>query len=242
MTGHDVPTLFVVSAAPVSHRDLDAWLDRGERDRLQRLRLLEDRDRLATSRALMKGLVAAIAGVHAAEIRLDYTCTRCGRPHGRPVVTAPTEAVAVHVSLSHAGSRVVVAGTTAGPVGVDVEPVEAAAFPGLADLALTYGEAACVDRAPVDERIRLRTAYWVRKESVLKATGYGLSVPATAVEVTPFGRPPQVVAWHSTRPLPMPVHMWDVDLGARHLGCVAVLSRVTPVPRLLEHVAIRLEP
>lgn len=239
---HVAPPLFVLSGAPASHRELAAWLDDGERDRLERLRRLEDRDRMATSRALLKSLVAALSGVRAAQVRLDYTCTRCGRPHGRPVVVAPTEAVGVHVSLSHAGARVVVAATTAGPVGVDVEPAEAGSFPGFADIALTDAEAAWVGCAPVDRRSRLLTTYWVRKESVLKATGHGLSVPATTVEVTPPDSPPEVVTWHGMQTPSTPVRLHDFDVGALHVGCAAVLSPVAPVLRLLSDVSVQTEP
>jgi 4'-phosphopantetheinyl transferase len=234
------PRLTVVSAAPVSHRDLSAWLDETERGRLVRLRRAEDRDRFATSRALLKDVVAAVAGVRPAAVRLGYTCARCGRPHGRPVVLGPAEVVDRHVSLSHAGDRVVVAVTTVGPVGVDVEPADAGSFAGFSEVALTDAEAGWVGQAPAPQRDRFRTAYWVRKESVLKATGQGLSIPATAVEVTPPDQPAGVVAWHSSDAVP--AQLWDIDVGRNYVGCVAVLSRTTPVLELTTDAAVRLKP
>jgi 4'-phosphopantetheinyl transferase len=241
-SGKAVQPLSVVSAAPVSHRDLLAWLDETERGRLARLRRTEDRDRFATSRALLKDLVAAAGDVAPETVRLGYTCARCGRPHGRPVVLGPPQVVDRHVSLSHAGERVVVAVTTVGPVGVDVEPVAAGSFPGFSDVALTDAEAAWVDRAPLTQRDRLRTAYWVRKESVLKATGHGLSIPATTVEVTPPDQPAEVVAWYWSTAAAGRLQLWDIDVGRGYVGSVAVLSRTSPVLELTTDVHVRLTP
>lgn len=240
MTRH---LLHVRSAAPLNHGLLARWLDEAERSRLVRLRRRNDRDRFATSRALLKTLVGTVRGVDPGAVRLRYRCFRCGSPHGRPVVVAPAEAVGLHVSLSHAGSRVVVAASPAGPVGVDLEPAGAATFPGFAELVLTGAESAWVERAPVAQRDRARTAYWVRKEAVLKATGYGLSIPATAVEVTAPDQPPRLVAWHcGDAPPPGFTHLWDVDLGPDHLGCVAVLAELAPALQVCTDVPAALTP
>lgn len=238
------PRLYVLAAAPLSHGLLGQWLDDGERGRLNGLRRNDDRDRFATSRALLKTLVASVQGVDPGAVQLRYRCFRCGKPHGRPVVVAPAEVAGLHVSLSHAGSRVVVAATSTGPVGVDVEPAGAASFSGFADLVLTGVETTWVERAPVEQRDRARTSYWVRKESVLKATGYGLSLPATAVEVSAPDQPPRLVAWHSgDAPAPPPaVHLWDIDVGPGHVACVAVLAEVAPALQVRTEVSVALAP
>jgi 4'-phosphopantetheinyl transferase len=155
-------------------------------------------------------------------------------------VLGPAEVVDRHVSLSHAGARVVVAVTTVGPVGVDVEPTEAGSFAGFSEVALTDAEAAWVERAPLAQRGRFRTIYWVRKESVLKATGQGLSIPATAVEVAPPEQPAKVVASHSLQFSREGIQLWDVDVGAGYVGCVAVLSRTAPVLHLTTDLGVRL--
>jgi 4'-phosphopantetheinyl transferase len=230
--------LHVASTSPVRDHDLHAWLDATERDRRRALRRAEDRDRFATSRALLKTLVASVARVAADEVRLTYACAWCDRPHGRPAVAGPDAAAGLQVSISHSGSRVVAAATTAGPVGVDVEQTGLASFRGFADLVLTASEATCVDAAPAAQRDRARATYWVRKEAVLKATGYGLSIPATSVEVTPPTSPPAVTAWSSGHELPAPAQLWDLDVGRHHVGCVAVLSLEAPSPRMSADVSI----
>ena len=67
------------------------------------------------------------------------------------------------VSISRAGPVTVIALSTAGAVGVDVERADAAGFEGFAAVALHPSE----DSASAQEQ----TVTWVRKESLLKATG-----------------------------------------------------------------------
>ncbi|MGZ4638786.1 MAG: 4'-phosphopantetheinyl transferase family protein [Actinomycetes bacterium] len=234
------PELHVAWAVPQDHRRLDAWLDGVERSRVGHLGRREDRDRFTTSRALVKRLVATVADVDAGTVSLDYGCPRCGRPHGRPVVVAPDAARGLHVSISHAGGRVLVAASAAGPVGVDVEPVGAASFAGFASVALTAAESAVVDRVPAPGRDLARTTYWVRKEAVLKAAGRGLRQPATDVEVSAPHEPPRVIGWPDGPDPTTAVHLHDVDVGEGYLGCAAALADARPWLRVREDVSIDL--
>jgi 4'-phosphopantetheinyl transferase len=159
----------------------EGWLDEVEARRCSGLRWAADRMRFMLSRHLLKTLVEEMAGAPAESVRLDYACARCGRPHGRPVVVGPSCAVAWNVSIAHAGDRVVVAASDAGPVGVDVEPVAAVDFDGFDAVALSACERARVAGLDPGLRAAARAQLWVRKEAWLKATGEGLRVdPAEA--------------------------------------------------------------
>jgi 4'-phosphopantetheinyl transferase len=159
------------------------WLDDVEARRRAELRWAADRLRFTLSRHLLKTLVGEVAGVPAESVRLDYACGRCGRPHGRPVVVGPSPAaVRWHVSIAHAGDRVVVAASDAGPVGVDVEPVAAAQFEGFDDVALSGVERIGVAGLDPGLRAAARAELWVGKEARLKATGAGLRVDPALVE------------------------------------------------------------
>lgn len=160
----------------------EAWLDDVELGRLAGLARPEDRLRFVVSRHLVKVLVGELSGVPAGAVRLGYRCWRCGAPHGRPVVEWPAAAAVWWVSIAHAGDRVVVAASSAGPVGVDVEPVAAVEFSGFDGVALTEGERELVAALDSGLRPSARAELWVRKEAMLKASGEGLRVDPCSVE------------------------------------------------------------
>jgi 4'-phosphopantetheinyl transferase len=91
-------------------------------------------------------------------VRIVRACRACGSDrHGKPQVVVPAGSPAVHVSLSRSGGRAVVAITDAGPVGVDLERL------GTED---------------TDELVA-----WVRAESLVKATGHGLTIDPDTIDV-----------------------------------------------------------
>ena len=93
-------------------------------------------------------IVADFAGITADAVRIVRACRSCGSDrHGKPQVVAPTTTIPLHVSVSRATGLIVVAVTDVGPVGVDLE-------------------------ATKDEDL----SAWVRTESLVKATGHGLTI------------------------------------------------------------------
>ena len=82
-------------------------------------------------------------------------CGRCGRAgHGVPVIGGDAGHLSPSLSLSRAPGLVVVAVTTAGPVGVDVEQAGSARFPGFDDVAVHPGEDRGDRRRPGSARRR----------------------------------------------------------------------------------------
>ncbi|MET0908565.1 MAG: hypothetical protein ABWZ99_03775 [Ilumatobacteraceae bacterium] len=135
----------------------------------------------ADSDAVMR-LVAAFAGGPAGELRIVRACRSCGSDrHGKPQIVMPAGAAPLHLSLSRSGDLAVVAVTDAGPVGIDLEAIR----PDTEDL----------------------TA-WVRTESLVKATGHGLTIdPADITDIR----------WTS-----------GLDAPDGYVAAVTVLSHVRP--------------
>ena len=220
-------TVSVVWSAPTASPTLVHLLDEVERARLERLRNAGDRDRFVAAHALLRIMVGRQLGCAPERVLLDSTCSRCGGPHGRPRLVDRARRQALHLSLAHAGSRVLVAVSTAGPVGVDVDVEAAAAFSGFDAVALSATERTMIARLPPSGRAAARVTAWVRKEAVLKATGDGLNVPPGDVVVSALGEPPRLLAWDDAPP--DPVHLHDVDVAARgQAACVAVVSALRP--------------
>lgn len=121
------------------------------------------------------------------------------------------------MSLSRAGRLTVVAVCGAGPVGVDVEADGAADLPGFDRVALHPGEHSTAGN----------TVLWVRKESVLKATGHGLRVEPSQLRVTAPDEPAALVEWHGPG-APPTAWMYDVQTAPGHVAAVTVLAPRRP--------------
>ena len=153
--------------------------------------------------------------------RVINHCGFCGSTeHGRPLLTSTPGVVMPHVSISYAEDLTVVALTRSGPVGIDVERCDAASFPGF-DAVAAHEQESFHDA-------RARTITWTRKESLLKATGQGLTVDPRRILLTEPDQPPRLVDWTAVDPPDTSVWMQDVEVTSAHVATVTVLSEVRP--------------
>jgi 4'-phosphopantetheinyl transferase len=147
-------------------------------------------------------LASAFIGADPGEVRIVHACRSCGSDqHGKPYVLGLDSQV--HVSLSRSGQLAALAVSDAGPVGIDVEALDSPS--GAPDVAT-----------------------WVRKESVVKATGHGLMIDPDLIEVTPPDSAPALLAWPGEMPLDAPAWMFDVDCPAGYVAAATVLSSAQP--------------
>ncbi|MET9953384.1 4'-phosphopantetheinyl transferase superfamily protein [Streptomyces sp. NPDC006339] len=218
-------TARAVSVSPAQVRLLD------DRERRVYESLLREPDRALylTAHALLRLVLGEALGRDPAGLVF------AAGPHGKPYL----EGAGVEFSLSHSGERVAVALTSGTPVGVDVERVT-----DLVELplpVLSAEERAVFDRVPGPERAAAFTAYWVRKEAVLKATGEGLRVDPARLTVSAPDRPAELLGWRG-REGPrgrddvqphLPVRLYDLDAGEGYRGAVALLGEAAHriVPR-----------
>lgn len=171
--------------------------------------------------ALLRTEVARFTGLPTDDLRLSRACPQCASSeHGRPVVLAKDDAADVpYVSLSRAGELVAVAVSGQGPVGVDIERLDALRFAGFGDVALHPHEIA--------PTVESRAATWTRKESLLKATGDALHVDPRLVRLSDPDLPPELVEWSAPNAPDLHPWMQDLDLEG-HAGCVTLLSKQAP--------------
>lgn len=154
-----------------------AWhhlLDEGERGRYEAKASDAERARFLGAATLMRQVAAELAGCAVEVVGLRRACPDCAEPHGRPVPTGG--AAGWHVSASHSGLHVLVAGAGT-PVGVDVEVVRTGPPSSrLVERVLAPGE-----RAP--DGPEGFAHLWSAKEAYLKAIGTGLALPMSRVAV-----------------------------------------------------------
>lgn len=142
--------------------------------------------------------VASIAGVRPDQVVIDSSCDDCGRPHGKPRVSSPRapDGSEIVVSKSSAGGLVAVAVSmdAAGrDLGVDVESRTSVSRARVDEVAFSDAERDLIDDEPAATRALLRTRLWSRKEAYLKATGRGLRLDLTTVDLASGSRVDAVV-------------------------------------------------
>lgn len=138
-----------------------------ELEAAERFRRRDDAERFIIGRALVRHLCAIHCGCEPRAIEILLAAS------GKPYVQS---GLSLEFNVSHSGNCVLVAWSTTGPVGVDVE----AATPGgretfleMAQRAFSPDEFAILRSAGADEVAGLFYRIWVRKEALLKASGTG---------------------------------------------------------------------
>jgi 4'-phosphopantetheinyl transferase len=203
-----------------------ALLSDGERDRYAALRSDEDRARFATARLIARTALARRVGITPDAVDLDATCPRCGAQHAKPV--AGGVAAGLELSISHSGERVAVAIAEGAQVGLDVEGQPALGGGDGRDLweaVLRPGEQALVARLPEEVRGDAFLAVWTRKEAILKATGDGLDVAMTELEVSPGTAAPRVLSSAGHLPPAESIALVELHPGASYRATLAVITR-----------------
>lgn len=142
--------------------------------------------------------VASVAGVRPDQVLIDSSCDDCGSPHGKPRVSSPRapDGSEIVVSKSSAGGLVAVAVSmdAAGrDLGVDVESRTSVSRARVDEVAFSDAERDLIDDEPAATRALLRTRLWSRKEAYLKATGRGLRLDLTTVDLASGSRVDAVV-------------------------------------------------
>jgi 4'-phosphopantetheinyl transferase len=158
---------------------------------------------------------------------LATRCAGCGKTdHGKPYLDLGTPTSPVEMNLSHSGELVCVALAASGvQVGVDVEHRRKVDWATLRRSVFADAEWAASEQA--DDPVRRRMDAWARKESAVKSSGHGLSLPFHEVPI-------EDAAWGGwTASLPSDAGSaagWDLDLDPDAAAAVAVHHPGPPPP------------
>lgn len=206
----------------------------------------------AADRAFLLAAAGWVLGSVPGALSLDRRCPTCGgADHGPPFVRGADGAAGTEtgtgrrldVSLSRAGATLAVALSFAGPVGIDIESVEAVGRAGFDDVAFNPVELAALAELPAGHAGRARTEIWTGKEAALKAVGVGLRVDPRTLTV----RLPQPGEEAHPRLTAEPGHalprvlprLAAFDAGPGLVGTIAVFTAAQPAVRVVPAGRIR---
>ena len=157
--------------------ELDSVLSSDERRRATHFRFIRDAARFRERRAALRIGLSRYLDQPASELVLTTGV------FGKPRLAGESP---LRFNLAHSQDLAVMAFTTVGEVGIDLEAVTGTEIPveSIATAYFTPEEAALVrQERPIDAQARTFFRLWARKEAVLKAAGCGLSSPLDSIDV-----------------------------------------------------------
>ena len=158
--------------------DDETGLSSDERDRARRFIFARDRRRFVFARKTLRQVLGGYLGIDAAAVRFTYAA------HGKPAL-ANGFGAGLEFNMSHSDEAVVIAVSSAGPIGIDIEAIRSMRDRDeIARGTFAPGE---VERLhALDEASRTDGFFrcWTRKEAFVKALGDGLNHSLDRFEVS----------------------------------------------------------
>lgn len=189
----------------------DAWslLSTDESARARRFHFDRDRNRYVRGRGFLRSLLGQLCGQHPANLVFGTG------PQGKPFL----QDHALQFNLSHSQGLAVLATSSAGAVGLDMEFIDRQVdIAGLARTCLTPPEAEVLDGLCDADRAPRFFAFWTAKEARMKLTGEGMSLPPHKI----------VLDLHEGHPIgylqPEPAVTQAIFLDLGHPGTVCCLA------------------
>jgi 4'-phosphopantetheinyl transferase len=151
-------------------REYEGLLSQGEREQWMRFAFEKDRHCYLVSRALLRTVLARCLSTHPVALRFAKTSK------GKPFLDHPNGGQ-LEFNLSHCAGMIVLAVGDQRSIGIDVECNDCVAPISIADHYFTEQEVRALMVCEQDHRNKQFFDLWTLKESYLKATGEGLSIP-----------------------------------------------------------------
>lgn len=154
-------------------------LSPSERERADSFRFRADALRWMSFRSSMRAILGTYLQILPAEVPIRISGS------GKPLLDGPHQGL--HFSLSHTNDLAILALSTAGPVGVDLEPMDRA--PDLLECETSFCHPLEIAGLPdeISARQDRLLQLWTMKEAVLKAVGTGFLVPPESVHIEARG-------------------------------------------------------
>jgi 4'-phosphopantetheinyl transferase len=172
-----------LDVAPAVRQAFAAFLSEEERTRATRFRFELHRNRFVVGRGLLRAILGRCLHVAPAGVEFTYG------PQGKPHLSRRFGPSGIHFNLAHSEGLALLAVTTSGPVGIDVEKIRTIGWAGeLANRCFSPHEREMFAEYAPRDRERAFFDLWTRKEAVLKATGAGIAQSLHQIEISPRSR------------------------------------------------------
>ncbi|MCW5554735.1 MAG: 4'-phosphopantetheinyl transferase superfamily protein [Verrucomicrobiae bacterium] len=179
---------FGVDVAPDSLAALEETLSELERERAEKFTFHRDRHRFVGGRGFLRAALSNYLCVKPGEVEFQYD------DRGKPRLGPPFDNSGIHFNLAHSEDLALLAITTIGPVGIDLEHIRL--FPDVDDVILKCFSAREVEwfrHLSPEQKPWAFFSLWTHKEAFLKATGAGITrlLPQVEFSFRPM-KPPRL--------------------------------------------------
>jgi 4'-phosphopantetheinyl transferase len=193
-------------------------LSSDELARATRFHFVRDRQSFTATRALLRIILGTYVGCGPAGITFVYT------ERGRPLISPQHGDTGLQFTVSHSGTRALLAFAKSRQVGVDVEQIRTNFdFEAIAQRYFSPAEQKALATMQTSELFTGFFRCWTRKEAYIKAHGLGLSFPLRDFDVSiKRGEKNALVA---TRPNADEAALWslcDLDVGDGYAAALSV--------------------
>jgi 4'-phosphopantetheinyl transferase len=175
-------------AAGAMAHTLRHTLSTDELARAERFHFQGDRDRFVATRGVVRDILGRYLKQEPSQLRFQYG------PHGKPALALADGEPPIRFNVSHSDDVALCAVACGQEIGVDVEHLRSD-FPGLqvARHFFSPREIAVLQGLPAEHQVASFITLWTLKEAYLKATGQGLGVELSRVDVSPALAAPEAL-------------------------------------------------
>ena len=197
--------------------DFEEDLDARERARASAFVFAEHRRNFLIAHGFLRHVLAAYLGCAPGDLQFGTTAT------GKPLLKGLTPGSPLSFNLSHTRNHAVLVVGLCPKLGVDIEERnERRSITEISQRYFAPSERTALSRASSQERADTFLRIWTRKEAILKATGYGLSLPLAQVSVSPGDHGPMILSLPRACGDPAEWSVIHLDFGDQCLGAIAV--------------------
>jgi 4'-phosphopantetheinyl transferase len=176
-----------------------------------------DRHHFIVARGFLRILLGRYVGEEPGQVKLRSNA------YGKPFLLLPAGKMSLHFNLSHSQDIALIACTSVGQVGIDVEYMRSDIdYEQLAQHFFSPAEHAILQALPHSAKRQAFYTCWTRKEAYIKARGIGLSLPLNLFDVSVD--PAEPAALLESREDPEETARWALHTLDPHPGYAATLA------------------